>query len=377
MLPSQQKQQQPFPKHQLGPTVDEMASFYASFTSDDTLIEIIPSFDCTNPNIKTISSVSVGPFTAGMPTIVPLWMASYLHQHSLATIIAPQWLTISNLSSIIQYEKTNGSLFVDENAILYNKSNTYSSIDQPQTKVRLPLNYYEMTNRIMKLMVRTNNTSTAEVSGGFHNGSSVNAGAVTMNDNPDAIQLLVQDLFDIRMDKLRKQFQELSSSSATLLQKDLVVDVTGIGLQERAVLKQFVSNALTDYYFLNNTKTKDSTTTGTSKTDSTARRGIRNPVSLSNRTSRGTSSTGDHDNDGENVFGSNNDESIPETEIQTQTESFSLTESSSQQQPGAESVDDRESTTKFNENINDDGNDENNYRSHTEPDIRRPIRRFR
>ena len=80
-------------QQQLGPTIDEMTSFHASFCSDDiTYIEFIPSFDLPNKMNIFISTISIGPFIAGITTIVPIWIGIYFHQRSLGTIIAPSWL---------------------------------------------------------------------------------------------------------------------------------------------------------------------------------------------------------------------------------------------------------------------------------------------
>lgn len=183
-----------------------MTSFYTAFRADDTLVEIIPSFDFSR-SLPLYSTVPTGPFKAGIATTVPLWMALFLQQRSLASICPLAWLNTTNLAKIIAYEKKESSLF----------STTDAS--------RLPADYYEIAKRL------TTKSSS--------NSSSL--------ENADAIALLVQDLFEIRLDKLRQQFQSLLTEA---VDTDLVVTVTGIGTQELAILQKFVTQALADQHFL-------------------------------------------------------------------------------------------------------------------------------
>jgi GINS complex protein len=237
-------------------TSEEMTSDYASFCSDDTLIEIIPSFDYNNNNNSSsampvmLSTIPIGPFTAGIPAIVPIWIGLFFHHRSLGTIVLPSWLCSSNISTIIQYERSNGSLY--------------------HNTAKLPLNYYEITNRLMKVLLMRNasSSSTSFGGGGSGGGGGATTGPINTN-NLDAIQLLIQDLFDIRMDKLRKQFQDLSAQTVDV--NDLIVDVTGIGTQERALLQRFVTQALADYHYLNTTTTTTKSNNDGSGNDTTAK----------------------------------------------------------------------------------------------------------
>jgi len=193
----------------------EMTSFYTAFRADDTLIHVLPNFDYAS-TLPLSSSVPAGPFKAGISTAVPLWMALFLQQRSLATISPPSWLNTENLASIIKYEKREGSLFDDE--------------------TKLPANYYEIAKRLT-------------------------AGANKI-ENSDAIALLVQDLLEIRIDKLRQQFQTLLTDT---VDTDLTVAVNGIGTQELAILRAFVTRALADQHFLaaDNSNKTESTTANT------------------------------------------------------------------------------------------------------------------
>ena len=171
-----------------------------AFRSDDTLIGILPSFDYEG-TIPMLSSVAVGPFKAGIECAVPLWMALFLQQRSLAAVVPPNWWKTENLAAIIAHEKSQVSLF--------------------PTGDRLPADYYEISKRL---------TSTTNPP-----------------DQSEAIKLLVQDLLEIRLDKLRQQFQTLLTEA---VETDLTVAVNGIGTQELAILQSFVTQALADQHAL-------------------------------------------------------------------------------------------------------------------------------
>ena len=184
----------------------EMASFHSAFQADDSLITILPSFDSTEP-LPLLSSLPAGPFQAGLPSQVPVWMALLLHQRSLCTISPPEWLTQANLSEIITFEKQNQVLFDDAE--------------------RLPRHYYELANRLTgrKGIVFESN-STAQV-----------------------LSLLVQDLFELRLDKLRQQLPSILENNSA---EQLILTINGISTQELAIFRPFVQQALNDRDFLMN-----------------------------------------------------------------------------------------------------------------------------
>lgn len=183
----------------------ELSAFHSSFRADDTLIAIVPSFDSNEP-LPLLSSVAVGPFQAGIPTPVPLWMALLLHQRSLCTISPPEWLNAANLSQIIAYEqKLHDTLFDDA--------------------TRLPKDYYELANRLTG-----------------------RRGISFADDNAQVLALLVQDLLDIRVDKLRQQLPAILEKMDTA--ERLILNVNGIGTQELAIFRPFFQQALNDRSFL-------------------------------------------------------------------------------------------------------------------------------
>ena len=80
----------------------------------------------------------------------------------------------------------------------------------------------------------------------------------------DVVTLLIQDIYDIRMDKLRQQFQSLldgtthplnrntttTNNMRSLKTTDLIVNVTGIGTHELAHIQSYVIQAMNDLYSL-------------------------------------------------------------------------------------------------------------------------------
>jgi hypothetical protein len=207
----------------------ELSAYCSAFQADDTLITILPAFDSAVP-LTLISTAPVGPFQAGMPTAVPLWIAMLFHQRCLCAISPPAWLTASNLSEILAYEKAHESMWADMG--------------------RLPVQYYEIARRLTGrrgIVFPDDASSRHAVSGG---GSS---------SQSQVLALLVQDILEVRVDKLRQQLpavlvkqQQLKSLDDENFKNpsDLMLEINGIGSQELALLRPFIQQALSDRAFL-------------------------------------------------------------------------------------------------------------------------------
>jgi GINS complex subunit 2 len=195
--------------------------FRAAFSAEETPVEVIPDFTASPT------------FMAGVPAVVPLWKAELLQTRSLGTIVFPEWLTVDALRPILQQEKT-----------------------QPLLTTQLPFYYYEITRKL------TNRPR--------HDDS-----------NPDVLRLLVEDIFQVRVEKLRQQFP---AYLALMEDQDInKVDVPGIASAELALLGPFLLQALGDRAFLlhqketkKNGMVDDTTTLG----ESTVREPIRPKVPL-------------------------------------------------------------------------------------------------
>lgn len=218
-----------------------LSSLYSAFQADDYLIDIVPFFDW-NGRIPLLScSRPIGPFKAGLATAVPLWLALLFHQRSLGSIVIPSWLTVENLSSIIDHERRDSSLWKCQD----DRSMSSSSLSQSNQndRLRLPRHYYEIAKRLTKVLQEP---------------------GVQQQDfqNVKAIPLLVQDLLELRVDKLRQQFQALILTSNPT-ETNLLVSVDGIGSQELAILQAFVTQALNDRHYLSKNGSDGSTSSMT------------------------------------------------------------------------------------------------------------------
>lgn len=76
-------------------------------TEEESFISISPHF--SSPR-TTFLSGTYGPFQAGIPIKVPMWLAFFLNNSHSCTLIPPKWLTVSYLSKIKAYEQKNPAL---------------------------------------------------------------------------------------------------------------------------------------------------------------------------------------------------------------------------------------------------------------------------
>jgi hypothetical protein len=236
-------------------------SLLTAFRADDSLVEMIPQFEWPD-KISLVSSSTCsalqrssssncfGPFQPNVPTMVPLWLALHLQTKSLCRIIPPPWLTTDNLREILAFEKTSEILWPPPPPPS-NNGNDYEDDDDVnveayyvQQRQRLPRNYYELANRLAP---------------------------VCQDDCASAVQLLVTDLLQVRLDKLRQQFQNLLSEQSSSNNNGtgngglgLIVNISGIGTAEVACLRETVQQAMNDKEFLQK-KTPSSSSSQSSK----------------------------------------------------------------------------------------------------------------
>jgi GINS complex subunit 2 len=176
--------------------LDNLACYHAAFQADDELIEIIPKFDLDHPlPLLSASPMSVGPFKAGILARVPLWLALFLQHGAFCEVAPPQWL--QHLAAVLDYERTHATLFADE--------------------TKLPRHYYEFGKRL---------------------------------ELEKSAEVLLNDVLQVRIDKLRHQFQTVLSDKDRM-EESLLLAVDGIGSQELALLRDFVCQALNDQQALN------------------------------------------------------------------------------------------------------------------------------
>lgn len=73
------------------------------FMSEKTNVGIIPNF--SNDALHLISG-GIGPFRAGHPVHVPLWVAIHLRKQQKCRIVPPIWMNVDDLTEIKEEEKS-------------------------------------------------------------------------------------------------------------------------------------------------------------------------------------------------------------------------------------------------------------------------------
>lgn len=72
------------------------------FLGEKQLVSIVPNF---NSDVIYLISGSVGPFRAGLPVKVPIWLAVCLKQKQKCRIVNQEWMEIENLNERKEIEK--------------------------------------------------------------------------------------------------------------------------------------------------------------------------------------------------------------------------------------------------------------------------------
>uniref|UniRef100_A0A023F1M9 DNA replication complex GINS protein PSF2 n=1 Tax=Triatoma infestans TaxID=30076 RepID=A0A023F1M9_TRIIF len=75
------------------------------FIAEQEKVSIIPKF--TDQRIIHLISGDIGPFRAGIPVVVPLWVAIHLRQRKKCTIVAPDWMDLELLEEKLEEEKNS------------------------------------------------------------------------------------------------------------------------------------------------------------------------------------------------------------------------------------------------------------------------------
>lgn len=87
------------------PTVLKMDPSEIEFFAERQLINIIPKF--TSNNVLHLISGDIGPFRAGLPVVVPLWIGVNLRQRQKCRIVSPDWMNIERLLEKKEEEKSS------------------------------------------------------------------------------------------------------------------------------------------------------------------------------------------------------------------------------------------------------------------------------
>jgi GINS complex subunit 2 len=158
----------------------------SAFLAGDEIVQVVPSFSTSAP-LELLSVPRLGPFRAGVSTDMPLWLALLLEKRNLAKIVPPEWLSVETLRRVLQWEQTQ---------------DLFSPL--------LPF-YWQPLARSLVLDAR--------------------------------IQILIQDIATVRMDKIRRNLYTLSKQSLSQETTLPIVNVTGIGALELAAIYSFVQTS--------------------------------------------------------------------------------------------------------------------------------------
>lgn len=142
----------------------KMSAAEVEFIAEKELVEIEPNF--TYSKIYLIQG-EFGPFEAGMPTIVPMWLAVNFKQRRRARILPPDWMNVEDLQMKKQ-EEMESKFF---------------------TKMPCP-HYIEVAQLLLKY---------------------------AQEDIPkaDEVKTLIKDIWDLRVAKLRSSIDTLIKSEST------------------------------------------------------------------------------------------------------------------------------------------------------------------
>ncbi|CAD5211455.1 unnamed protein product [Bursaphelenchus xylophilus] len=73
------------------------------FLAEEVPLQVIPNFTTEEP--QEFFCGLVGPFEAGIPVELPLWMALYLRRRHKVKLVPPPWLTVDELKRMVYEEK--------------------------------------------------------------------------------------------------------------------------------------------------------------------------------------------------------------------------------------------------------------------------------
>jgi len=75
------------------------------FMAENEIIQIVPTFNHAG-HVHLICG-SYGPFRAGLPLNVPIWVALNLRQKKTCRILAPDWMAVDKLQERLEEEKAS------------------------------------------------------------------------------------------------------------------------------------------------------------------------------------------------------------------------------------------------------------------------------
>jgi len=158
------------------------------FMAEKELVEIVPKFSL---DMLCLLEGTLGPFRAGLPIRVPLWVAMDFRRRERCTLVPPHWMNTVTLEQLKNDEK-----------------------NEPKRFIKMPTdNYMAVSNIIFRACAQ---------------------------DIPEAdkVQILVKDIWDNRVSKLRTAVLEFIDKGATWAKMDNLTQM------EMATVRPFFPEAL-------------------------------------------------------------------------------------------------------------------------------------
>jgi GINS complex subunit 2 len=167
------------------------------YFAEETLVTIIPNV--SHPQFRFVSG-NFGPLESGLPCEVPLWLAVTLRKRSKCIIRMPDWLQVENLERIVEHERSQSSLG------------------------DLPFHYLEIAHILFK-----------------HAKDDI--------INPEKVATLLQDLEQIRMDRLRIGIAQIAMNVHED-QSMVAVTLNNVASMEILSIKEFFLGSLDAFLWL-------------------------------------------------------------------------------------------------------------------------------
>ncbi|CAH2053896.1 unnamed protein product [Thlaspi arvense] len=174
---------------QTDPHISLFSPQEVEFMAEDEMVEIVP-----NMNMEPLNFISgdFGRFLPQIPTQVPLWLAVALKRRGKCTFRPPEWLSVDNLTQVLEAERESQSTFQ-----------------------ALPFSYVEIARLLFD-----------------H----------ARDDIPDMymVRSLVEDIRDVRLHKLETNLGSFQGTSA--------VKISNVSAMEVNLVRPFVRRALEAFY---------------------------------------------------------------------------------------------------------------------------------
>ncbi|XP_058796923.1 probable DNA replication complex GINS protein PSF2 [Phymastichus coffea] len=111
------------------------------FLGEKHLVSIVPNFTF---NVIHLISGPIGPFRAGLPIKVPIWVALNLKQQQKCKIVHQEWMNTEKLQSVLEEEKVNklftkmpSSHYMDEShLVLTHAPDDIPDVDNVRTAIK-------------------------------------------------------------------------------------------------------------------------------------------------------------------------------------------------------------------------------------------------